>query len=173
MAQEGGAVLTLVRSAPEIQQESQENLHKITKHHRKMKSHKGDSSPRNLSKVPFWRHRAWHVLYGHHEPDEIGALFRQDYEVFGTDTIKSELMIELHQKWANNTRNKIQRREAWYTLFADMTLDEIVDEINTVWLDPDYQIRIETIRIKVTRMVKTSLNLQDVPHRPVRSGKRS
>lgn len=150
MAQDGGAILSLVS----VLADSGENLHKLTRHHRRLKSDGGSNSSRNISRVPLWKHRAWHTLYQDMEPEDVGVMFRQDYEVFGTDMVKSDLMVELHQKWANNTRDKIKRREAWYALFAEMTLDQIVTEINTVWIDPDFHIRIETIRVKVTRMMK-------------------
>lgn len=154
MTQEGGAVLTIVRSQESGDLETgEENLNKKTKHHRRLKSNGGGHSRENISIVSLLRHRAWHALYQDELPEVIDRMFRQDYEVFGTDFVKSDLMKKLHEGWANNSKEKIKRREAWYTLFADKTLQEIVDEVNRTWIDPAYELRVETMRVLTTRVV--------------------
>lgn len=125
---------------------------KLTRHHRKLASQNGNDDPHNISFVPLYKHRAWHILYDDLPPLLIIENFRQDYEVFGTDFTKSPLMKKLHEGWANSTAQKIKRREAWYTLFADKTLEQIVEEINTMWLDPAYEIMIGMVRIKTVQL---------------------
>jgi hypothetical protein len=135
-----------------FEKERQDNPNSISKHHRKLESHGGKNYSGNISSVPLYKHRAWHVLYRDMKPQDIIEQFKQDYEVYGTDHVKSPLMRELHEKWANNTEEKIKRTKAWYTLFADMRLGEIVNEINTIWLDPDYEILIGLMRVKTVQL---------------------
>lgn len=123
-----------------------------SKHHRKLASHGGGDHKENISSVPLFKHRAWHVLYKALEVPDIILLFKEDYEVRGTDSIKSPLMKKLHEGWANNTDEKIKRTKAWNTLFENKTLEEIVEEINTIWLDTDYEIRIGMIRVKAIQL---------------------
>lgn len=132
-----------------------ENLGVITddplgpsKHHRKLSSHGGGNRKENISNVPLFKHRAWHSLYRELEAPDIILLFKEDYEIHGIDTVKSPLMKKLHEGWANNTDEKIKRNKAWYALFENKTLEEIVEEINTIWLDPDYEILIGMVRVK-------------------------
>jgi hypothetical protein len=33
-----------------------------------------------------------------------------------------------------------KRHYAWHVLFGNKTGDEIMEEINTLWLDPDYEV---------------------------------
>lgn len=130
--------------------------HKLTRHHRKLESQNGSNHPQNISFVPLYKHRAWHALYDDLPPHLIIENFRQDYEVFGTDFPKSPLMKKLHEGWANSTPQKIKRRKAWYVLFADKTLEQIVEEINTIWLDPAYEILIGMVRIKTVQLKQTT-----------------
>ncbi len=131
-----------------------EDLEKITEHHRKPESLDGNNSPRNISHVPLFKHRAWHTLYDNHDAPKVIQLFAQDYEVYGIEWVKSELLKDLHEKWANSTLKKVRRTKAWYTLFEGKSLEEIVAEVNTVWLDPDYEISIGVIRVKTIQWRK-------------------
>lgn len=133
-------------------QTTQDDPNSFSKHHRKLESHGGKNYKRNISNVLLFKHRAWHVLYKDLEAPDIIASFAEDYEVFGTDFIKSPLLKRLHEGYANNTAEKIKRREAWYILFIDKTLEEIIEEINTVWLDPDYEILIGMKRVKTVQL---------------------
>jgi hypothetical protein len=123
-----------------------------SKHHRKLESHGGSGASGNISYVPWVRHAAWHALYQNMDAAGIMAQFQEDYEVYGTDVVKSDLLRRLHEGWANNTDEKIKRTKAWYALFEDMTLEEIVREINTIWLDPAYEIRIGMARVKTVEL---------------------
>lgn len=43
----------------------------------------------------------------------------------------------------------IKKHEAWHILFGNLEADEIVKEINKLWIDPDYEI-IAVYKEKVT-----------------------
>lgn len=151
MTQEGSAALALVINNEE-ERNGTEDLEKLTKHHRKLKSDNGSNGKENLSWVPLYKHRAWHALYDDMPPAGIVKQFAEDYELYGTDYVKSDLMKMLHERWANSNAAKIKRTKAWNTLFAGKTLEEIVEEINTIWLDPAYQILIGMVRVKTVQL---------------------
>ena len=131
----------------------------ITEHHRKPTSIGGSKkAKRNISFVPLFKHKAQHVLFRDWEATEIIKTFRDYYDIYGTDFIKSDLLKRLHEGYANNTAEKIKITKAWYVLFADKTLEEIVEEINTFWIDPDYEILIGTIRVKNVQIISKIKN---------------
>jgi hypothetical protein len=47
---------------------------KITRHHRKCKSHGGSGKPSNISHVPESKHIAWHTLFYNLKPEQIADL---------------------------------------------------------------------------------------------------
>ncbi len=117
-------------------------------HHRKPKNIKGSDSARNRSYVLRSKHDAWHILYGALPATEIISLFEADQEIYGDWIPKSNIQRRINESWANSSKEKIKRRKAWYYLFEAKSLEEVVREINTVWIDPDYQIAIGIERIK-------------------------
>jgi hypothetical protein len=127
--------------------------HTITKHHRKPTSIGGEKKAlRNISHVPLFKHKAWHVLYQDFEAPHIIEIFATDYEIHGIDVYKTPLLKQLHEGYANNTEEKIKRNRAWYTLFQGKTLEQIINEINNIWLDPDYEILIGMRRVKTVQI---------------------
>jgi hypothetical protein len=36
-----------------------------------------------------------------------------------------------------------KRHNAWHTLFGAMTIEEIVEQLNDVWIDPEYKVKLE------------------------------
>jgi len=44
---------------------------KFSRHHRKLKSHGGNTGTRNISIVPSHRHRAYHILFADMKTHEI------------------------------------------------------------------------------------------------------
>jgi hypothetical protein len=117
------------------------------KHHRRPRELEGDNSPRNISTVLRSRHNAWHVLYKVLPVELMMLQFHSDCEIYGTWNPRSDILQKLVEGYANSTANLIARRKAWYLLFENMTLPEIVCEINTIWIDPDYEIQLGTERI--------------------------
>jgi hypothetical protein len=127
--------------------------HTITEHHRKPTSIGGEkSAPRNISHVPLFKHKAWHILYQDFEAPHIIELFATDYEIHGIDVYTTPLLKHLYEGYANNTEEKIKRNRAWYTIFQGKTLEQIINEINSVWLDPDYEILIGMRRVKTVQL---------------------
>ena len=58
----------------------------LTTHHRKARCVQGTSDPKNLSKVPENKHRAYHLLFGHGDPFYIARILNKmwidpDYEI--------------------------------------------------------------------------------------------
>ena len=117
-------------------------------HHRKPKDLGLDNSTRNRSRVLRSRHDAWHILYGVLPAPAIILLFDADQEIYGNWIPKSDIQRKINEAWANSNKEKIKRRVAWYYLFEGMSLEDVVHEINTLWLDPDYEIKIGLERVK-------------------------
>lgn len=129
-------------------------------HHRKPRDLGGTNYKRNRSKVLRSRHTAWHTLYEVMPANQIILTFQDDCEIFGDWNPRSPLLTKIIEGYANSNRKRIRRREAWFFLFEGMSLEDIVQEINGVWLDPDYVIRVGTDRIKkvwiTTSLIKGS-----------------
>lgn len=117
-------------------------------HHRKPKDIEGEDTPRNRSTVLRSMHDSWHILYGTLPAHEIIVRFDADQEIYGNWIPKSDIQRTINEGWANSSKEKIKRRKAWYYLFEGKSLEEIVDEINRIWLDPDYTIQIGIERRK-------------------------
>ncbi len=125
-----------------------------TIHHRKPVDLDGKNTKRNKSNVLRSRHNAWHVLYGVLPAHEILIAFQGDCEVYGNWNPRSPLLTSILEGYANSSRAKIKRRAAWYFLFEGMSLEEIVTEMNTTWIDPDYEIKIGLERVKKVWIVQ-------------------
>jgi hypothetical protein len=133
---------------------SAKNDHYST-HHRKPKNVEVDNSPRNKSTVLRSKHDAWHLLYDALPAQKIIELFIVDQEIYGNWTPKSATQQRINEEWINSSERKKRRRKAWLYLFEGKSLEEIVQEINSVWIDPDYQIEIGTERIKKVWIVQS------------------
>jgi hypothetical protein len=119
----------------------------LTKHHRKPQHLKGTDAPRNISYPPRYKHAAWHALYEDLPAADIISLFLIDYELMGMDVKKSQLTAELHGKHINRDGPRIKRRDNWRILFDNRMIEEIVREVNTMWLDPDFELVIKIARV--------------------------
>ncbi len=132
-------------------------------HHRKPKEQGGLDIPRNRSRVLRSKHNAWHALYEVLPAPAIILQFENDCEIYGNWNPRSNLVQRLIEGYANSTKALIKRRIAWYTLFEGKSLQEIVTEINSTWIDPDYEIQVGTERILKTWIV----------HSPIQKNKKS
>lgn len=121
----------------------------LTIHHRKPTSIGGGEEPRNKSEIVLFKHQAWHILYQNRPAELIIPRFQTDYEIFGTDYHKSEFFTEYCQRVANSNHKRIRRQEAWHILYGGMTLSEMIEETNTIYLDPDYEVYLRVVRIFV------------------------
>lgn len=126
---------------------------KLTRHHRKPKSITRDDSRRNISHVDRLDHDAWHMLYKELAAPDILIQLRIDLEVYGIAPIPSQLVRSLLEKYANNTTEKIKRTHAWNKLFREMNLREILDVINRLWLDPDYEAILSVRREQTVELI--------------------
>ena len=124
-------------------------------HHRKPKNLQGCDSARNTSLVLRSKHDAWHILYEALPALSIILLFEADQEIYGDWIPKSDIQRRINESWANSSKEKIKRRKAWYYLFEEKSLEDVVHEINTVWIDPDYKIEIGFERIKKVWLTTT------------------
>ena len=95
---------------------------KGTEHHRKPSSIGGTRSHGNISKVPRYKHEAWHGLFSNLSAPDILEEFKKFYKIFSGDA----------------SDEKCKQQRAWEILFSKMSLEEILLVINTTWLDLDY-----------------------------------
>jgi len=126
----------------------------LTKHHRKPRSLQGGDEPRNISYPPLYRHKAWHALYQDFGAKDTIALLLEDYELLGVDFKRSALAEKLCGNYVNSNSHRIKRRDAWRILFKSTPLDELINEINTIWLDPDYMLAIKIERVFTFTLTK-------------------
>ena len=98
-------------------------------------------------------HDAWHMLYKELAAPDILIQLRIDLEVYGIAPIPSQLVRSLLEKYANNTTEKIKRTHAWNKLFREMNLREILDVINRLWLDPDYEAILSVRREQTVELI--------------------
>ena len=93
---------------------------KKTEHHRKPQSLGGKRIKRNISIVPHIEHKAWHRLF---------------------DNLPAELIPRALAK-------ALEMQAAWNTLFGNKPIEEVIETINKVWIDPDFQL---TLTVDVER----------------------
>lgn len=127
----------------------------LTIHHRKPTVIGGRKTKRNESKVLRSRHTAWHMLYDILPATDISLKFQEDCEIYGNWNPKSPLLTRIVEGYANSSKAKIKRRQSWFLLFKGMSLEDIVLEVNAIWIDPDYEIKIGLERIKKVWVTQT------------------
>lgn len=150
-----------------------------SKHHRKPKSLGGDLSESNISVVLQSKHKAWTLLFDNKHVPDIVKLFEKYWGMFGNKSLDlyvakqiglsalkeleqiekymsgkifTEEESERSRKILVAHRHKMKRWRAWKILFGGLdTIEEIINEINAVWIDPDYKLVVQTIQAqKVT-----------------------
>jgi hypothetical protein len=53
--------------------------------------------------------------------------------------------------WYNKVRVKVSEHNAWHHLFQNWDVETIIDRINSIWIDPDYElVLVERNRLKKT-----------------------
>ena len=148
----------------------------FTIHHRNPESLGGKTIRENVSIVLKSDHRAWTTLFDSHPPIEVARLFSKYWKMFGNEGMVmfalrgSALAIldeleqldvtdeehfftneELVRKRNIQNRHKylIRKGLAWKRLFEGMSLEEIISQINDVWIDPEYRLIVEVQAKKV------------------------
>jgi hypothetical protein len=94
-----------------------------------------------------FKHEAWHILFDSFPVSKVLERFEWFYEIFGTDTMKSRAEIERNNKWIESFESRKRKKRAWDALFFEMTIEQIMREINSVWIDPDYELVLTTRQI--------------------------
>lgn len=131
------------------------NPNKSTRHHRKPKSlldlYTGRKKP-NVIKVPRSKHEAWHTLFNNAPAEKVLKLFRGYSDIFDVTSRKTSLQRQMYEGWIESNVKNIKKQQAWDHLFGGKSLDEIVLEINTHWIDPEYEITVREKRIKTVNL---------------------
>lgn len=83
---------------------------------------------------------SWKILFDDLPATEVIRKLRGYHDIFGYDVIKSPLQTTINQGWANTTSERIKNRVAWYTLFDELTPEQIADKVNILGLEPGYRI---------------------------------
>jgi hypothetical protein len=134
-----------------------------TIHHRKRREDGGDDSDRNISFVSAEHHQAWNLLFDRYPNEKVAFKLEKYWKKFGEG--KAVLMarqivlnlLESHQKSRRNklfnskslrqvinltninSKSEAKKLCAWILLFDNLSLDEILEICNKVWLDPDIE----------------------------------
>ncbi len=138
------------------------------KHHRKPRCFGGTSEPRNISIVDRKRHDAWTLIFTRKTPEEIAreintVLFKNNKYAFIVEK-KSEIAKPANRRYQPSkitvfgNEPKIdpfvhpeKKISAWNFFSRDLTPGEfskarkLAQEITEIWLDPDYEMRVEKI----------------------------
>lgn len=80
--------------------------------------------------------------------------FVEFYDIFGWDNGGSEARRRRTAEWIRNKKPRQENQVAWHELFGKMTLEQIVHDINTVWIDPAYKLVLGTRRVKEVTITK-------------------
>jgi hypothetical protein len=150
-----------------------------TRHHRKPRSYKGGSRDSNISVVLRPKHEAWNTLFDNLPAPNVAELLERYWDMFRDEskTLREmeqtgmsilALLKDLHDlkkvfkgrelagivKMLRIYKLSVKKQDAWVLLFDGMSLEEIVAEINKVWIDPDY--KLITKVTEVTRIIALS-----------------
>lgn len=140
----------------------------------------GEDGERNISVVLKSKHRAWTALFDNFGVNMIAKLFQKYWELFGdgsrhfneikkvglgilleletiqkygTERMFTELEFQRVQAILLAYKSELKKWHAWRHLFTGKTLHQIVDEINKVWIDPDYKLIVEVVQTKEIKAV--------------------
>ncbi len=113
-------------------------------HHREPLSLGGKDEPGNRIRVPRGKHRAWHTLFDNFPPRQVFNEFEHFYYIFGPGRLEVESYGLPSWKW-NRRRPKAKLERAWRCLFRNKSLDQILKDINNIWIDPRYEIRTRVV----------------------------
>ena len=138
-------------------------------HHRKPGREGGDDSDENTSRVLLMEHQAWNILFDGYPVEKIAKLLERYWERFGNPKAfleakekivsilkapkkKTDKRIykapELRRIRALGVRESIAKKMfAWTLLFYGLSVEEIVNVINNIWLDPEFEITAEIIEV--------------------------
>jgi len=116
-------------------------------HHRRPQSIGGKDTPANISNVIIDDHTSWHALFGNMNAFQICDCINKMEQKPKNVKIVCKFINGTQVKGSgkNNTEDKEKISSAWNSLFKELKFNEIIDYINSVWLDPSYHLYIENI----------------------------
>lgn len=116
-------------------------------HHRRPQSIGGKDTPANISNVIIDDHTNWHALFGNMNAFQICDYINKMEQKPKNVKISCKFINGTQVKGSgkNNTEDKEKISFAWNALFKGLKFNEIIDYINSVWLDPSYHLYIENI----------------------------
>jgi len=121
-------------------------------HHRRPRRHGGQSKgydAQNIILLPMRTHAAWHNLFNHLYATNIVQQINEWRHFHGLTMECTRISAPEYEDMSDSDsvrREQIQYRitpthaESWAYLFQGLAAEEVVFEINTLYLDPDYQI---------------------------------
>ena len=112
-----------------------------TEHHRKPRSLGGKTEQSNISYVARYKHEAWHLLFDNLPANKVLERFKDYWELFGNKD-KTKQQIRRDRFWIKNSKPRAKKAHAWYLLWEKKNLVDIINEINHVWIDPDYKFKL-------------------------------
>lgn len=134
------------------------NPYEVTRHHRIPKNLGGRKLPNNISYVRRYKHEAWHRLFDSLPVDEMVVKLQFYYEVFGTEDTRTREQEKLITYWINQSPSHIKKWFAWRSLFGNMSLKQILSEINRVWIDPRYRLYVQMEQVEKPRISAIRMN---------------
>lgn len=134
-----------------------------TVHHRKRQADGGDDSERNRIFVPETHHPSWNLLFDGYPVEKIALLLERYWARFGEGKavlMARQIVLDLLASQENKKNKKLFKAKglrqirdlmqiskseakklcAWILLFDDRPLVEIIEIVNHVWLDLDFEI---------------------------------
>ena len=131
-----------------------------TRHHRNPESNGGDWSDRNISKVCRYKHEAWHLLFDNLLMPKMFICFLFFFKIFGACDVTSNKQKRIIRNWIGTSKPRAKKYQAWLSLFQGLSIEGIIVEINQVWIDPDYELKISVSLIKKAK--KTFVETKNV-----------
>ncbi len=114
-------------------------------HHRRPRSLGGSNDRSNISYVPGWEHRHWHTLFGNMNAIQIcNTINLSPWKPIGATLVCKFINgFPVMKVGGENSKNQHKCETAWKHLFRDLSFEEIISCINSVWLDPSYHFYIK------------------------------
>lgn len=109
-------------------------------HHRRPSSIGGSDAPSNCSNVVHRLHMHWHTLFGNMNAEQIcNEINMSEWKPKGVTVVCKFINgREVESRGKHCSKKPRKRSNAWQALFKDLSFLEIIDYINSTWLDPSY-----------------------------------
>lgn len=127
--------------------------HDETEHHRRPRSQGGRDDESNISRVVRYEHEAWHLLFDSLPATKMFERFIEFYDICGWNNGNSAARQKRATEWVRSKKSRMRQQAAWHDLFGKMKLEQIVSVINRVWIDPAYEIVLDTERVRKVKIV--------------------